>query len=958
MDPAETPAAIEFGRFRIVPHRREVLAEGRPLELGGRAFDVLMALIEASGAVVSTDALMNRVWPDRIVEENNLHAQISALRRAFGADRDLIRTIAGRGYQFTGEIRTIAARPNAQAAAVPPLPAFTPSRPPTNLPEPVSELIGRDAELDEILGLAASHRLVTLAGAGGIGKTRLAFAAARQLLPRFADGVWIVELAPLAEAGLVSVTVAGAVALELAGGPVSAKQVANALRGKQLLLVLDNCEHLIDAAAMMAEALLHANAAASVIATSREPLKAEGEWVYSVPPLTVPAADADGADDLLRYGAVRLFVERARAVNPHFVPGRRVLATVAAVCRRLDGIPLAVELAAARTAVLGVEELAAGLHNSLQLLTGGQRTALPRHQTLRATLDWSYGLLAERERMILRRLAVFAGGFTLAGAAAIAGDQAELEGAIFGDVAELVEKSLVVAEGRVPEPRLRLLETTRAYAFEKLSESGELTAIKRRHALFFRDLLGSATSDQADNASTEAYPAEIDNIRAALAWAFSPAGDAVIGVALAAASAPTWIEMALLSECRGWMAAALDVLPPERLGTPEEATLQLALGYATMLTQGLTDKAHAALVRANELGKAFDDLDCQLRAVVGLVIFNRMSADFSSALALSREVDAIATKISNPLALTTADCLLTSSLLWVGEYAEARSRAERASCENSPEVRRAHLVRYGYDPWMNARVLFAQILWLQGFPEQSLKLTRDVLVEAEETSHPFTMPYALTTAGCRVPLWIGDLQMAEQTINQLKTHAGNHGLRGYHAAGLGFEGQLYAARGDTATGEQLLRRSVAELRETRFYMYYTAFLAQLADVLASAGEVDEALATADEAVRRAKENDYYWCVPEALRIKGEVLLLASQRDSAEPENHFHQSLDLAQRQGALAWELRSASSLARLLQRQGRADEAREILAAPYARFVEGFETTDLVVARRLLDELHEAGHG
>src|SRR5580700_6375185 len=257
MDPAQAPAAIEFGRFRIVPHRREVLAEGQPLGLGGRAFDVLTALIEASGAVVSTDVLMNRVWPDRIVEENSLHAQIAALRRAFGADRDLIRTVAGRGYQFTGEIRTVSARPNAQAIAGMPQPA--PSRPRTNLPEPVSELIGRDAELDEILGLSTSHRLVTLAGAGGIGKTRLGFAAARHLLPRFADGVWVIELGSLSDPELVPVAVATALGLELAGGPVSAKQVANALRGKQLLLVLDNCEHLIDAAAMMAEALLHAS---------------------------------------------------------------------------------------------------------------------------------------------------------------------------------------------------------------------------------------------------------------------------------------------------------------------------------------------------------------------------------------------------------------------------------------------------------------------------------------------------------------------------------------------------------------------------------------------------------------------------------------------------------------------------------------------------------------------------
>src|SRR4051812_35228085 len=309
MDPAQAPAAIEFGRFRVLPHRRELLAEGRPVDLGGRAFDVLMVLIEASGAVVSKDALMNRVWPERIVEENSLQAQISALRRIFRADRDLIRTIAGRGYQFTGEIRMVSASPDVQASAGMPQPALTPSRPPTNLPEPVSELIGRDVELDEIRDLCISHRLVTLTGAGGIGKTQLGFAAARHLQPRFADGVWVIELAPLSDPELVPVTVATALGLELASGTASAVSGANALRSKKLMLVLENCEHVVDAAARFTEALLRANPAACVIASSREPLRAEGEWVYPVPPLAVPEDRSDNEDPLC-YGAVRLFVER------------------------------------------------------------------------------------------------------------------------------------------------------------------------------------------------------------------------------------------------------------------------------------------------------------------------------------------------------------------------------------------------------------------------------------------------------------------------------------------------------------------------------------------------------------------------------------------------------------------------------------------------------------------------
>src|SRR3984893_7419577 len=313
MDRAGTPAAIEFGRFQVRPHRREVLAEGRPVELGGRVFDVLMVLIEASGAVVSKDTLMKRVWPNRIVEEKSLQAQIAALRRALAADRDLIRTIAGRGYQLTAEIRTASALPNAPAPAGMPQPTPPSSHPPTNLPESVSELIGRDAELDETLDLSTSHRLVTLTGAGGIGKTRLGFEAARRLLPRFADGVWVIELAPLSDPELVPVTVATAVGLELTSGTASPLSVANALRSKQLMLVFDNCEHVVDAAARMAEAVLRANPAARVLAPSREPLRLEGEWVYPVPPLAVPTEGSPDSGDPLGYGAVWLFVERARA---------------------------------------------------------------------------------------------------------------------------------------------------------------------------------------------------------------------------------------------------------------------------------------------------------------------------------------------------------------------------------------------------------------------------------------------------------------------------------------------------------------------------------------------------------------------------------------------------------------------------------------------------------------------
>ena len=363
---SETPSSVAFGRFRVLPHRRELLADGRPVKLGGRAFDVLITLLEARGSVVSREELIRRVWPNRVVEEKNLHAQISVLRTVLGAERELIRTVPGHGYQFTGEIRVLSGNPDERAGATMAAAQPAAALPPTNLPEPVSELIGRDDELCEILALAA-HRLVTLTGPGGIGKTRLALAAARRLLPQFADGVWLAEFSSLSDPALVPATVAAAVGLELGAGEVSAQRVAQTLADRQLLLVLDTCEHMIAAAAAMVETVLRACSGLRVIATSREPLRAEGEQTYPVPPLAVPAEDTDAEDDPLQYGAVQLFVVRSRANGAYVSEDRHGAAAIAAICRQLDGIPLAIELAAARVAALGIEEVAARLDDRFRL---------------------------------------------------------------------------------------------------------------------------------------------------------------------------------------------------------------------------------------------------------------------------------------------------------------------------------------------------------------------------------------------------------------------------------------------------------------------------------------------------------------------------------------------------------------------------------------------------------------
>jgi predicted ATPase/DNA-binding winged helix-turn-helix (wHTH) protein len=477
--------ALVFGRFRFVMHSRELTANGVPVALGNRALEVLSVLIEADGELVTKDELLSRVWPTTTVEENNLQFQISSLRKALGRDRDVIKTVSGRGYRLVADIKV-----ESRAASLKPLhPSLDehastvvqlrPSPTSNNLPAPTSDIVGREADLSTVATLVEANRLVTLVGAGGIGKTRLAIEIARRLSSMFDDGVRVAELGPLSDPGLVPSAVAAALGLKEAGASV--ERLVGALGSKRLLLVVDNCEHVIDAAAGLAEALLHADGRLHVIATSREPLRADGEWVYRVPPLDAPPEGKDGLDEVLQYSATKLFIERVRAADPAILMDARVAAAAALICRRLDGIPLAIELAASRATSLGVESLAARVNDRLSLLTEGRRTAPARHQTLRATLDWSYGLLTEPERVLMRRLGIFGGDFTLDAVTRVVEADEVAAGGVVNTLASLVAKSLVAVDLGGPISHYRLPETMRAYALDRLTESGEFDAAARRY---------------------------------------------------------------------------------------------------------------------------------------------------------------------------------------------------------------------------------------------------------------------------------------------------------------------------------------------------------------------------------------------------------------------------------------------------------------------------------------------
>jgi predicted ATPase/DNA-binding winged helix-turn-helix (wHTH) protein len=937
----ESEATIEFGRFKVVRRRRELLADGCPVELGGRAYDTLVALIEARGTVLGKDELMSRVWPDRVVEENNLAAQISTLRKVFGADRDLIRTVAGRGYQFTGDIRAKAAT----GAAV------MPSRV-TNLPEAVSELIGRETEVRDVTDLVTRHQLVTLIGPGGIGKTRLGLEVARHLLPRFPNGVFVAELGPLSSPDLVPASVATALGLTLGAGTVSREGIAAAVGTRHLLLVLDNCEHLIEAAAGMVEALLRASPATSLLATSREPLRASDEYVYRVPPLPVPAEDNHDIEDVLRHGAVRLFISRARAAEPQYVSDARTAAATVAICRHLDGIPLAIELAAARIAAFGVEGVAARLNDRFRLLMGGSRTASPRHQTMHATLDWSHELLSETERVVLRRLAVFGGVFTLEAASAVAagGDIPAQE--VVDGVANLVAKSLLSANVAGAIVHYRLLETTRAYAREKLGESGELEQFARRHAQYHRDLFEHAESEMRSTVEwLAAYRPQLDNLRAALDWAFSPGGDAAVGVALTAATVPLWMHLALIAECHVRVERAIAHLESE---VPADAArdmrLFLALGITAMhIPDPGSTKMVTALTKALELAESLGDTEYHLRAMWGLYICRFRQGDYPSALSLAEQFRTVAATTADPFDDLIGDRLIGIVLQVLGDQPGARRYIEPLIGADFGIDRRSHIIRYQYDQRVVTHCHYAKILWLQGHADQAMHIAAGIVDYARTKDHVLSMLYALVQAACTIAVYSGDLTTADRNVKLVADLAIRHGLEAWRTWGQCFEGVVLIKRGESAAGSQLLGAALKRLPEGALYLNRNLF-AEQAEGLGAAGQIAEGLALADDTLAHIQRIEEGWCLAELVRRKGELLLLHGGPTAvADAEGCFRQALDVARRQDAPSWELRAATSLARLWHRRGQTRGARELLAPVYGRFTEGFGTADLVAAKALL---------
>ena len=927
--------------------RRELRSRGIPVRLGSRAFEILEVLVQSVGELVNKHDLMGRVWPGAIVEENTVQFHISAIRKALGPDGAMLKTASGRGYRLLGTWTIQQESRPTDPVDLEPGP--TPVQPfQTNVSVAASALIGRSAVVQHLRNLLSAHRVVTLTGPGGIGKTVLGLEVARDLFPTFQGDVCLVELVSLADPGLVPSAIVGVLGLKLGGDEISCEAVARAVRGRKLLLVLDNCEHVIDAAAKLAEVMVRMCPSVSILATSREVMRIEGEYVYRVPPLDVPLLHQEDPGTLLGQSAVRLFIARTSALNSDFSPDADNLPAIAAICRRLDGNPLAIEFAAARAATLGVKQVASHLDDRFGLLTGGHRTALPRHQTLHAVLDWSYDLLSETERGLLRRLAIFPAGFTLEAVTAVMSDAAGSISAVVDGISNLVSKSLVVLDESGPADRWRLLETIRAYALEKLAESGEAGQAARCHAKFFRDFIASVVPRSPPIEEMFRCGREIDNVRAALDWSFSPAGDSAIGIALTAAYAQVWIKFELMVECRNRVERALARIDSDvSLSAPLRMQLHLALGGALIFTMGSVGAAETALIKALEIAKSLEDLDAQVRALRTLSGLHFYRGECRAAESTAKQLSIIARRTCDPAVELIADRLLGNALQYAGSQSEARRCFEHVIERYVAPEHYRHSLWLQHDDLVLARALLARTLWLQGYVDRAADQAKTSLEEAQATRHNISVCRVLYYAVFPIALAIGDVAGAERAAAMSMEYATTSNSAYWSVMARYLEGKLLIARSNFGEGTVVLRTALDACEKTGWTRSSPDVLGTLAQGLSGLGQVTEALATADKAISTADRGGERWCVAELLRIKGELLLHEkNDRSIAAVEDCFQSALDVAREQGALFWELRTATSVARLRAGQNRHDEAQQVLASVYDRFTEGFETADLSCAR------------
>lgn len=933
-----------FGECRFFPDRQLLLYRDVPLRVGSRALDLLHALVQGSGDVVSKDELIRFAWPNTFVHESNLKVNIASLRRALpraSSEYPYIATIPGRGYRFVAPLRVLGgisepAVPDAVRTITGELPSIPP-------------LIGCDDAIAELANALAETRLLTIVGPAGVGKTSIAIAAARQIGMGLKEDVCFVDLATIDDPQLVAPAIAFALGLDnnlvniLAG-------LVDMLRDRELLLVLDNCEHLLNAVVSVTEHLYHALPRLVIMATSREPLRCRLETVHRLSPLGYPPQDiALDAKAAMTFPAIELLVRRAEGwgyqLSDADVPA------LTALSRRLDGVALAIELAAPRMSANGPAALLRLLEDSFEHLASQDGAATPRHSTLTATLDWSYGLLSESEARLLRHLSLFGGTFAFDDAVGSVSYLGKAAADVAAGLDSLAAKSLLSVSYHTGRRRYRLLDSTRSFAGERLRASGDQHAASAGYARYLLGLFEQAEDEwhwRTREDWTVRYGHWGNDLRRAIEWAFGDGNDLELAVRLTAAAIVFWNEFSSVSECRMRVKVALDAT--DRLPSCDPMLrLKLVVAHATngCFSSRLEAEIEAALKDGERMAEQSGNVEYQLRttfSLIGVQAFSGRHCDTLSTIARLRGIFEAAGERS---ATPEADRHEFTARFYCGQIEHGHAGLAALAGKHATIANRSRISRFQLDRFIAIRNYLAVTTWVTGDHRGALDVAGAAVDAGAAIDHAVSYTHSLAMAAIPVSLWCGLLDKAQEYVTKLAEKLSLRQIDTWPPFARFYQAAIDAARGD-AYALQRMREAIDELGACNLRPHFPMRLAMLAEAALPHGRLDLARAGIAEALNYAEQREERWCNAELLRILG--LVRWHEGDAPGAERAIAEAVQVAQQNGALTFELRAATSRAKLALQLGRGDEALAQLAAAFQRFGSSFPSADVVAAREVLN--------